>query len=249
MRTCIFCDDPATTKEHAWPQWLLRLFPSNDRSVIEAERAGRSLGTWHATGGIQLRFVCLICNTGWMSALENSAKPIIRSLLEGDHVHFDAASQAILSAWALKTAMVFEALNPDRPRFYTNKERGHMRSLQAMAHRTSVWIARCIEQPDLYCAGKVLSGPFAEGEIGGYATTLGIGPIALQILTVRPPASTADDVRLIIDTTEGPWGDTVTALWPPSLEGLSWRPTHALTGEIGIEALTERFGLSRRPAA
>jgi hypothetical protein len=76
MRNCIFCFGPATTKEDAWPLWLVRRITSPFGVTVEAERDGVKLAAWRALRPEQkIRCVCQPCNNHWMSDLENRAKP------------------------------------------------------------------------------------------------------------------------------------------------------------------------------
>ena len=46
MRTCIFCNNKASTGEDAWPKWLMKRFPASNTSYMDAERGGKKLGSW-----------------------------------------------------------------------------------------------------------------------------------------------------------------------------------------------------------
>ena len=89
-----------------------------------------------------------------MSRLENEAKPVIESILDDKTNGFDDASQETLGVWAVKTAMVLEALNPERPRFYSTEERHRLRTARSLPARTEVWLAKYVNQPDIYSAAK-----------------------------------------------------------------------------------------------
>jgi hypothetical protein len=80
-KICIFCqrDDRKITKEHIFPDWLSKMFGD--------EVTGRNEGV-NANGSIMFNYeskifqqtvnsVCQDCNNGWMSEIENAAKPIL----------------------------------------------------------------------------------------------------------------------------------------------------------------------------
>jgi len=46
VRSCIFCGDRASSKEDAWPRWLVRLLPTGGGVQVEAERDGTPLKGW-----------------------------------------------------------------------------------------------------------------------------------------------------------------------------------------------------------
>ena len=115
MRTCMFCQEQASSREDIWPQWLTKRFPLSDASCMEAERGGQKLGTWKNKTPklLPARCVCGNCNSGWMSKLEVEMKPIVESILDKQLRVLDASSQAVISVWAVKTAMALEALYPE----------------------------------------------------------------------------------------------------------------------------------------
>ena len=122
MRNCIFCPDKASSKEDAWPNWLMKHFPAG--GTINAERRGRILNKWTAKKPrITIRCVCKKCNNEWMSKLEISVKPTILSILENTLDLLEQEAQRALAFWAVKNAMVYEYLDPKRTTFYTKSER------------------------------------------------------------------------------------------------------------------------------
>jgi hypothetical protein len=107
---CVFCDQQPDkwSEEHAIPQWLL------DQMEITAQDQ-----TFHSGGQVtkQRIFatrrlvegrVCALCNNGWMSELENAAKPVLIPLIEQKRAIWElTADEAIVIAkWAVKSAYV-----------------------------------------------------------------------------------------------------------------------------------------------
>jgi hypothetical protein len=180
MRVCIFCQERASTKEDVWPQWLTKRFPLSDTSRMEAELGSRNLGNWPNKKPKLLRVgcVCKKCNSGWMSQLEGQVKPVIESILDDRIKVVDISSQALIAVWAVKTAMALEALNPNRKWFYTDDQRRGLRMVSAIPERTSVWIAKCVGQPNIYSAAKDLRTACGQNEIHAYVTTMAFGSLA-----------------------------------------------------------------------
>ena len=111
-RTCIFCGGSPVTNEHAWPDWLLEFVrnanPDTERTVY-ARVDGRMVRHWTTEKPEQkVKVVCGSCNHGWMSRLEDAAKPLLVPMFKGEQVSFDLKQQLILATWAVKTGMVFE---------------------------------------------------------------------------------------------------------------------------------------------
>jgi hypothetical protein len=90
-RNCIFCGDSGPlSKEEMWPTWLCNIFP-DPPSMAYVARTDRAEETGGFTIGLrdriidkpgvvavrQLKITCEGCNNGWMSRLQNDAKPIL----------------------------------------------------------------------------------------------------------------------------------------------------------------------------
>lgn len=116
---CWFCDRRAGTrsKEHIFPQWLLRHHDAMDERVhpvrislplggiVASERGERPLRA-HFNGE-----VCADCNNGWMSALEVAATPILTQVPRQGPIVDDAIT---LSRWFAKTAVNLNVSQPYR---------------------------------------------------------------------------------------------------------------------------------------
>ncbi len=242
MRTCMFCQEQASSREDIWPQWLTKRFPSSDASCMEAERGGQKLGTWKRKSPKLLlaRCVCGSCNYGWMSKLEVEMKPIVESILDKRLRVLDASSQAVISVWAIKTAMALEALYPKREYFYSKDERQNMRAISAIPMRTSIWIASCVNQPNIFSEGKDLRTAPGGNEAKAYVTTMAFGSLAIQVASIRV-ANLPQEVQATYDSQEGPWDRTLLQVWPIIQCSQQWPPSYGLDGEYGLEALTERL--------
>ncbi len=115
-RTCLGCGvelcEDVVTLEHILPQWLaaeiempnvkLRHFRHDDGTN------GNTLLREHGLNRYATRQVCFRCNGGWMSRLENQAKPLILSLMKGERsvLVLTDDERRILSRWAVKTAFL-----------------------------------------------------------------------------------------------------------------------------------------------
>ncbi len=242
MRICIFCPKKASTKEDAWPRWLLNRFPVSSTARTYAERGGYRLGNWPTTKPrLQVKWLCDSCNNGWMSILENEAKPALESILDDKLKDIGPSAQSILARWAVKTAMVLECIDSNRTWFYSKDERQTMRSAQSLPPRTSVWIAKFINQPNIYSAAKDLRTTAGNNEAHAYATTMVFGSLALQIVSIKTTLVIPENVPLNYDVRDGPWDQTLVQIWPPSQKSLAWPPHYGLDGDLGLDALTERL--------
>lgn len=242
MRTCMFCHKKDLTREDAWPLWLMKRFPTSRTSYMDAERGGQKLGSWHmAEPKLPVKWICATCNNGWMSSLENKAKPVLESILDDKLKIIDSSCQSTLALWAVKTAMVLECLSPNRTMFYSDDERQLMRATQSLPPRTSVWIANCINQPNIYSAARDLRTTQDDNGVHAYVTTMAFGSLAFQIVSIKIPTTIPENVTLTYDGTDGPWDQTLLQVWPSIQESIEWPAHYGLNSERGIDALSERL--------
>jgi hypothetical protein len=115
---CIFCDGCGLTKEHVWADWLKPYLPKNvvnhqiSRETIFPARSFHDVQL--RSGSVQsgrLRIVCLSCNTGWMSVLQNNTKPILMPLILGHEFTLTRRAQTTLAAWIAMFSMVAEFID------------------------------------------------------------------------------------------------------------------------------------------
>lgn len=238
----MFCDSKVSTNEDAWPRWLMKRFPGSGTARIYAERGGRNLGNWPTAKKIlQIKCLCAFCNNGWMSKLENEVKPVIEPILDNKLQKLDVSAQSTVALWAVKTGMVLEGVDSRRPWFYTKAERQLMRTARGLPQRTSVWIAKCLNQPDVYSAAKDHRTVPGANEVRAFATTVGFGSLALQVVTIRTTVAVPGSVAVTYDVSDGPWDRVLVQVWPITLDSWVWPPSHMLAGELGLNALTERL--------
>lgn len=239
MRTCIFCNKRANTIEDAWPVWLMNRFPSSGNASMEFELQEREIGIWPANKPtLQVKRVCSSCNNGWMSELENQTKPIIESILDERKKCIDITSQETLARWSVKTVMVLEAIDSNRQRFYSERDRNAMKTSLVIPIHTTVWISKCTKQPNVYSKAKDLF----TGVRGtrAFANTLAFGSLAIQVMTIHPELYIPNNTNITYDVREGSWDETLLQIWP-SHKSLEWPLKYGLEGELGLETLSERF--------
>lgn len=110
---CLACGTTSSpaSREHVFSRWLLTefgpdismaLYKRLDDGAREQRRAEIKLDSF------KLKKICKCCNNGWMSKLEESAKPLILGVIRGVR-EFGSLSEderRILARWAGKTAIV-----------------------------------------------------------------------------------------------------------------------------------------------
>jgi hypothetical protein len=152
---CIFCGEAAKmTSEHIWGEWIQEHVPrtSNKHSFADVFvakpgedeptavriRAGDPINS-------QVSVVCGECNNGWMSRLQERAKPFLIPLFAGIPEILTDASQRAIAAWASMATMTGEHItrNPQRITVPQADRDCLMRNGTAPLGTWRIWIGRC----------------------------------------------------------------------------------------------------------
>lgn len=112
-KQCVFCNDQLTnenrSKEHVIPRWLL-IFLNISEIIVEPTHISKEGITKssrrHSLESLLAGHVCIDCNGGWMSQLEQEAIPILKPLITGDNVvvNLNDNERQIIGRWTAKTA-------------------------------------------------------------------------------------------------------------------------------------------------
>lgn len=108
------------SKEHIWPDWL------NNVSTEIGGRPTHSKMFVNPTGRTVVledddtsdvtkkknRKVCATCNNGWMSAIEDSIKPVLSPLVQGEKCEIEVDLAMKLSCWLAMRAVCFDSRFP-----------------------------------------------------------------------------------------------------------------------------------------
>lgn len=171
--SCLFCGRlwgaARRSDEHVLPQWMRRhetdLLKSSHSSysggfdLDEKAREFVELPTLLTTKKSSLltlktREVCADCNNGWMSRLEEAARPLIRRLAEaaptGRPVVLTLEEARLLAVWCQKTATTYE-LTGNRPRVITGAM-GRQLTSGVPLRGSLVWLGRHPRDYDLSIA-------------------------------------------------------------------------------------------------
>ena len=151
---CIFCGNlAALTREHVWGEWLkeyvelsgttyglatVRLrHPGEMDAPTIARRAGDPLMA-------QVEVVCRECNTGFLSQIQNRAKPYLVPLIEGRSSSLDEAAQAIISSWIAMATMTGAYTGGDLGRMpISQRDRNWLRFTLTAPKHWRIWIGHC----------------------------------------------------------------------------------------------------------
>jgi hypothetical protein len=173
VRRCAFCGlSGGMTKEHVWPQWLRQLAgelepvrfahtAGFERSAADAFREMPTVTVQQPGSVLNLvaRAVCARCNSGWMSRLEERARPLLLGLAEaactGALYVLTPDQAAAVAAWAVKTAWMREFTSPSRSS--TAKMRHSLYQRLLPPEFSMVWAARHVGELDFDILQAVVS--------------------------------------------------------------------------------------------
>ena len=95
------------TDEHVWPDWLSRFLMFDEHlDWIHADDEGIRQIKRAPAFSRKVRRVCVTCNNGWMSRLEENAKPLLKWMIVGRSCSLDFKSRQLLAFWAAKTVLM-----------------------------------------------------------------------------------------------------------------------------------------------
>lgn len=249
MRHCLFCGQPANSREDAWPRWIVDRFYAEEPVAVSAERRGEVLSPWRVRKPeLKVRHVCRDCNNGWMSKLEETVKPILDPLLAGHRRGFDEGAQMTLAVWAVKTAMVLEALDSPELFAYTQAEREELRKWSTIPTRSSIWLAASTD-PSLFASTKTRHfGASTPHILEGAATTIALSRVVVQVFTMRLPQQVGARTKVTVPVRKANWEESTVQILPASPSSVAiWPPKLGLDGETGIDFLSGRFAVAELP--
>lgn len=151
-RLCIFCEGTQISKEHVYANWMrpyikewngtthrVTYAPVSGDEMPLIESGALTLKGDHRSRG--LKVVCTKCNNGWMSEIQNKAKPIMLPLLEDRAWHLSRAGQELVAKWAILFTMVYEFADP-RTATISSAQRTSFRLNTKPPKNWIIWIAK-----------------------------------------------------------------------------------------------------------
>jgi hypothetical protein len=152
---CIFCGQTPLSEEHVWPGWCHNYIRKPNaakayfRKQYETSRENNnkpkeifSIETPREITDHTLRVVCRThCNNGWMSSLENKAKPFLIPLISGQHSVVDRYRQEIIANWIAMKLLVCECSIPEDIVF-SKTDRSIFMGKRWPPDSMSIWVGR-----------------------------------------------------------------------------------------------------------
>lgn len=238
QRFCIFCGNTANSREHLLPRWLETLFPGDEPAVAFRQLGGEKRSWETKRFSEQTKCVCKDCNHGWMSRLEEAAKPLLAPAITRAHpCAFDLRAQWIAAQWAVKTCYVSQSLGAEGLVPQMHRVLLHMNGRPAPS--VTVFIGahyRALRDPaNCFYMQKPLSLALGHGENKtvtdefGYMAWLAVGGVSFLVIGHR----TGRYIEMLPgEHTQGAF----TKIWPWTSRVVQWPPELLMDREL-IEPL------------
>jgi len=253
MTTCIFCGEPfgpqrPRSKEHAAPEWCRKLLPdlgpAQHTFIIETADGREELDHGERDPFTTVcGDVCRACNNGWMHELEESTEALLSRMIQGGSRNVRYWRQTLAATWAVKTAMVWDAVSPKDRTIPLDVLRSFHR-MQRLNLRQQVWTGRYVgTQPHhsfrrtaAHVVGPVSGGSDDPQDAHAYVVALTVGQLAFvvfgHVLAVPFNFSLPEQIAPRLEP-----------IWPPTHEVVKWPPSDAVD-DTALEDLVRSLGFS-----
>jgi hypothetical protein len=238
-KRCIFCGGGAPfSNEHVLPEWASELIGVGDVRVTSAKLNQRPT-TWEHVGsfGVTVNRVCLKCNNGWMSCVENAAKPsLCPMILSRSVVWCGPQQQRAIARWLLTRAIVHE--HPTGGHYFNADERRSLCDQGALPGQgVSIWISAYCGSEDANLKGGVVKFGALDGrKVNAYLMTMSLQRFAAQVLCLR------DHVRV---EPQYDFSAAERTIWPRARPIIRWRRSPALDDQL-FKKWHARWGPGKR---
>jgi hypothetical protein len=231
VKPCIFCGDPADSKEDLFPRWILKRVKTRESLYRQVGNAPPEITE---NQEVRVPCVCTKCNTTWMSRMESTVKKFLGPMIEDFSLPLDPQNQRNLSEWAVKCAMCNDTVD-SHPRFFTDAECHAFKQKRTIPEGTLVFAARFIGRSlDSNGVDFTLTEPKSGALlVRAHIYNVLVGHVVLQVLSWHPePAHQGKIIRFAVR--KGPWSQFTIQVWPARNKPLTWPPPMSLSVAIGI---------------
>lgn len=151
LRYCVFCGGHPLSEEEFFPMWIRAILPDTSKpgyTISNISQVGTytpqyTTSTVNRNGKFSNKTVkefCRVCNNGWMSRLENAARPLLSSWILQQQTTIAGEDRATLIRWATLRIIVMDMAETN---WLINKEtRQKFYNDQLPIKNLTIWIAR-----------------------------------------------------------------------------------------------------------
>jgi hypothetical protein len=242
------------TGEHLWSDFMGRFIPKGPRdSHIETwdtYRANTPIRPTdvrkrrgHSTTR-KLRRVCRKCNNGWMSRIDDEAKPYLLAMMYGQSINLDRAAQRKVVDWIVLKCMVFEN-NRREDAATTLEQRERFMLTREIPSYTQIHLFRCGEEPwdwqfHRHSAGLTASPapePLHPRRKNTQTFAFGVGDLLIYVLQAFAADIEFRFERVAARQVWPPVDDVV--IWPPVIRA-TWDEAEYIAGNLA-ELIREKW--------
>jgi len=240
--------------EHIWPAWMVELFPKGKYSAgikVDYQRQEVLDKSWTMNDVThKAKVVCKPCNNGWMSTIEDAARPILVPLIEKPlgKRPLNIYAQSVLANWAALHAMVFDRVrNPDSSYFSVEERQAFANSskMRKPISHTHVWVALLPDMGGMGTRAGIHSRGSSDNEWRYSFFNCVFSRIIIQVFhwsgfttnwIKSEDSGKAIDLRKLDDPI---WQFATIKVWPRK-SPLKWPPKQSLTHD-GMNPFYNRF--------
>ena len=169
------------------------------------------------------KVVCITCNNGWMSEIEQvHAMPAMTDLIAGKlDIPIDQSRAYSIGLFAFKTAIILEHLNRTRSaRFFPREARYRFKQTFTIPPNVTMWMAAYLPRGQGRCFTAYHELP-EPGSLELYVCTYAIGRFVFQVVAERQPSGFA------LFPIPG-FEHLAVSFWPRIPSGFVWPPEAVL---------------------
>jgi hypothetical protein len=223
-RACLFCGRTPVSSEHAMPLWTGSVIPGDGRWIHRhVERDGDDpIREWRKKGpDLKCNAACRVCNEGWMSQLEDRAKPILKPMIQGEPTRLELHKLTVISFWALKTGLMLDRCSEARRQNIPAGEFVELYGAQSVLPSAHVWIGKCDVARGSWFQARTLDLDTGDAVTSGYGATLWIGHLVFQLISIGLSGRVKLGLKPDVVAVMAP-------IWPRNFK-LDWPATPALS--------------------
>ncbi|MDP1857209.1 MAG: hypothetical protein Q8K82_00980 [Gemmatimonadaceae bacterium] len=247
QRACVFCGHPNVTNEHAFPLWLRKVVtdrPAQHTTVFLDRHGELREHRQHAAApfSITVSRVCQDeCNGGWMSRLEQDARPFLEPMLSGRGRVLHTEGQKLVATWAYKTALMLNFALPASSRaataeechfLYRHREPPPSARVFMFAYGPGAEASASYRGHPLYIGESQIAAIDTGVPPNGYIMTFSVARLGFQVVNTTEPDQAFPLSRLS--------GEVIHRIHPREYASATWAPKPALSHDQFL-ALADRF--------
>ena len=165
-----------------------------------------------------------------MSDIETENKPHMLQMIRDHRITLEPEQQKSLARWAILKAIILEGADRGRVPFYGEDERRDLKPPSSfLPVGTHAWIGRFSEL-GFHAGGTRIVRPLenvAEA-IRGLVTTIVVGHLAIQVLTVHVLPAFVDRASIPLEENPWKWDVSLLDIWPV-FGAVQWPPAVSFT--------------------